>query len=163
MNAAIIPGKSAAGIELGSALNEFNQLFAGAKRWNRECQIQEAIGETSSWLHVPARKIGMPDRIENDYYYSHGAVRLGFDMNGALVLIVLAEGYKGRLFDGVGIGDRLDKILSYADLAYDDVDELHHVSINHQEIGLSIYAEEMPLHSSPDQKISRIFVHSDFL
>ncbi|AKU20335.1 hypothetical protein ACZ75_01105 [Massilia sp. NR 4-1] len=142
---------------------EFSELFVDAKHWNQATQIQEAIGETASWLHVVYDNVVGDDRITEDYYYSYGAVRLAFDAAGTLVMIVLAEGYQGTLFDEIRIGDRLDRVLNHADLHYDDVDELHHASIAEGEIGLSIYAEESPLFNLPDQKISRIFVHDDFL
>ena len=159
----IIPGNSAAGVILGASLNELDHLFAGAKKWNRDCQIQVAIEESTSCLEVTTSNPGVPGRIESDYYFARGAVRLSFDANGILVMIGLANGYCGLLFNEIKIDDPLVRVLPHADLSYDDVDELHHASINQQEIGLSIYAHEASLASSPDQKISRIFIHQDFL
>lgn len=159
----IVPGESAAGVKLGWHRDDFFQLFSKATQWDRKCQIQEAIEECASWLHVPPKKPVASGRIEDSYYYSKGAVRLCFDTDGFLVVIILAHGYAGKIFNKIGIGDKLMHVLTHADLVYDDNDELHHAFIDKHEIGLSFYADENPIFVSPEQNISRIFIHKDFL
>lgn len=75
-------------------------------------------------------------------------------------MIGVGDGYTGRLFDEVKVGDRLDAVLRHVDLCYDEADELHFALVDQQEIGLCFYAEEKPLAAAPDQTIQRIFINS---
>ncbi|WP_217423770.1 hypothetical protein, partial [Legionella micdadei] len=69
----IIPGKSAAGLDLGINFSEINDLITNPIQWKREDgQVQSVILNESGWIFVPTRtNNASPDSplINGRYYY----------------------------------------------------------------------------------------------
>jgi hypothetical protein len=160
----IIPGKSAAGFEIGVNIADLSEIVSNATPWRKEFgSIDQGVRQTPGWFYFSNQLCddGSPN-FGDDYYFGYGAVKLHFSTEGALDWIQLDEGYQGVLFGSIKIGDKLTDVLKYVELEYDDVEELH-IPITGSDIdGLLFFAEENTLEISPDQIIYRIFVSNGF-
>lgn len=158
----IIPGKSAAGLDLGIHFSELSDLIIEPFQWKREDgQVQSIILNEPGWIFVPTGiDSAAPDcsNIGGRYYYNFGSIELNFNSNGYLEIIALSNKYKGLFLDSIGIGDKLAKVEDFFKLTYDDVEELHFPSDNSEISGIIFQAEECPLEESPNQEIYRIIV-----
>jgi hypothetical protein len=158
----IIPGKSAAGLDLGINFSEINDLITNPIQWKREDgQVQSVILNESGWIFVPTRtNNASPDSplTNGRYYYNFGSIELNFNSSGDLVLIALSNKYQGLFLNSIGIGDKLAKVEDFFKLTYDDIEELHYPSVNSEISGIIFQAEECSLEESPNQDIYRIIV-----
>ncbi len=155
----IIPGKSAAGFELGMHFSQIEEIFVTAKPWSKqELQLGQAILNEPGWLYVSASELGNENSKGGTYYYGSGAVELHFNSNKYLDWIAVSAGYGGKLMGNVGVGDKLKNVADILDLIYDDVDELHIPADESSIKGIMFQADEAPLELSPDQNILRIIV-----
>ncbi|WP_339959019.1 hypothetical protein [Delftia acidovorans] len=58
-------------------------------------------------------------------YFGKGAVKIHFDENGLIDLIVVGKGYKGSLNKDIRVGDELRFVSKHFEIEYDSVEELH--------------------------------------
>jgi hypothetical protein len=160
LSAEIIPGKAAAGFDLGMSLVKFKEIDAKCTTWDDKVfQIQEAVQKEINWLYVPDLQMGVPiDFAGCSYYYGRGAIKLHFNKTGYLNLIEITEGYIGKLYGSIQIGDFLNEAHKLFEIEYDDVEELHFPSEESGIVGLMFKAEELPLDMSPDQIIRAILI-----
>jgi hypothetical protein len=156
----IAPGKSAAGFELGLDIKDFSGIASTAINWNPDIHsIAEAAATTPEWLFVSGVQLGMSKQDAGSiYYYKFGAIKLHFNPEGRLASIAVYDGYKGKLFGSIQVGDKLSKVCDLFDLIYDDVEELHFPVDDEEVSGIMFQAEEESLDTSPDQLITGILI-----
>lgn len=107
ISADIIPEQSAGGYSLGidfdDFLNRISQNFI-----HQDKEIDLSLTTHNSWVI---------ERFSNEYFvdykfaYWNNAVILRFGTNNKLNCIKLKKGYHGKIFNKVGINDRLDKLI----------------------------------------------------
>ncbi|WP_202760261.1 hypothetical protein [Delftia acidovorans] len=91
-------------------------------------------------------------------YFGKGAVKVHFDENGLIDLIVVGKGYKGSLNKDIRVGEELRFVSKHCEIEYDSVEELHFLVDEEIANRISFYAEEESLDDSPNQRIDRIFI-----
>lgn len=164
----IVPGVSAAGFFLNQSSNQFDEVIAKASRWNRSIiQLGQAVDTVEGWLLVDDFQLGSPDMecMKEKYllkrrslYFGKGAVKVHFDENGLIDLIVVGKGYKGSLNKDIRVGEELRFVSKHFEIEYDSVEELHFPVDEEIANRISFYAEEESLDDSPNQRIDRIFI-----
>ncbi|OTG84175.1 hypothetical protein B9T31_13540 [Acinetobacter sp. ANC 4558] len=167
MEAEIIPGKSAAGFELGILFDDFIKQVK-YKKFESRNDFNPKVEEKGTWGIIHRDEISFNlDYINEIQCKWENSVELVFDMNklGKLTWIYLYEGYKGKLLNILGIGDRLDSVKDEFDFDfYGDAHYLmykegspHYGDIVGVEIGTNYlieYSEEYP-----DQIITSFLVY----
>ena len=112
MNAEVIPGKSAAGFELGILFDDFIKQIE-YKKFESRHDYDPKFEKKGVWgiFHRDEMTFNL-DHINEITCKWGNSIRLVFDMNesGKLIWIYLYEGYKGKLLNRLGIGDRLDSV-----------------------------------------------------
>ena len=112
MNAEVIPGKSAAGFELGILFDDFIKQIE-YKKFESRHDYDPKFEKKGLWgiFHRDEMTFNL-DHINEITCKWGNSFRLVFDMNesGKLIWIYLYEGYKGKLLNRLGIGDRLDSV-----------------------------------------------------
>ncbi|WP_445346723.1 hypothetical protein [Acinetobacter bohemicus] len=159
MDAEVIPGKSAAGFELGILFDDFIKQIK-YKNIKYRCDFDPQVDKKGMWriFHRDEMTFNF-DHINEISCNWENSVELVFDMNklGKLTWIYLYEGYKGKLLKMLGIGDRLDLVKDefdfdfYGDVHYLKYKEgsLHYGDIVGVEIGTNYLVEYSDEH--PDQ------------
>ena len=157
MGAEVIPGKSAAGFELGILFDDFIKKIK-YKKFESRHDFDPKVEEKEIWgiFHRDEMTFNL-DCINETHCKWENSVELVFDMNksGKLTQIYLYEGYKGKLLNILGIGDRLDSVKDefdfdfYGDAHYLKYKEgsLHYGDVVGVEIGTNYlveYSEEYP-------------------
>ena len=157
MNAEVIPGKSAAGFELGILFDDFIKQIE-YKKFESRHDYDPKFEKKGVWgiFHRDEMTFNL-DHINEITCKWGNSIRLVFDMNesGKLIWIYLYEGYKGKLLNRLGIGDRLDSVKDefdfdfYGDAHYLKYKEgsLHYGDVVGVEIGTNYlveYSEEYP-------------------
>lgn len=162
--AEIVPGKSAAGFELGMNIDQFKDVTTKAKRWVRsDGQLGAAVRSEPGWLFVDVRQLSETQKEYGScgiYHYGSGAVELKFDSHGFLEWVAVGDGYKGKFKGTIGVDDKLKKVADIFDLIYDNVEELHFPVDDSGVSGIMFQAEEISLELSPDQEIYRIIIYN---
>lgn len=157
MNAEVIPGKSAAGFELGILFDDFIEQIKYKKIESHD-DFDSQIEEKGIWTIFHRAETTFNLEHINEISCNWGnSVELVFDMNksGKLTWIYLYDGYKGKLLNILGIGDRLDSVKDEFDFDfYGDVHYLkykegspHYGDVVGVEIGTNYlveYSEEYP-------------------
>lgn len=153
--AEIIPGKSAAGFDLGASSGEIKSTILELKEWSSSSgeALYEAIRSESGWLSY------VQESGEEILYFGRGMVELHFSDKGVLYNIFLFDRYVGTLWGGVKIGASLSMAQQQCPLEYDEGDEVHYPVEGGGISGVAFYAEELPLDEAPDQLISGISIH----
>ncbi|WP_171014202.1 hypothetical protein [Chitinivorax sp. B] len=154
--AEIVPGKSAAGFDLGASINEVKSSICSLSEWQTSSGIPlyEAIRSESGWLAY-VRENG-----EEVLYFGNGMIELNFSAEGVLFNIFISNEYAGALWGDVKVGSPLSMAQQHYPLEYDEGDEMHYPTEESAVIGVAFYAEELPLEEAPDQLISGISVHN---
>ena len=140
MNAEVIPGKSAAGFELGILFDDFIKQIE-YKKFESRHDYDPKFEKKGVW--------GIFHRDEMTFNLDH------INESGKLTWIYLYEGYKGKLLNRLGIGDRLDSVKDefdfdfYGDVHYLKYKEgsLHYGDVVGVEIGTNYlveYSDEYP-------------------
>ncbi len=145
-------GKSLAGFTLGDELDNFIPLVDTIlKRSETDRQINEIIHSNQGVLLF----------VQDDWYdifFSQPRIELCFSKKGKLWHIIVSDGYKGEIFDGLKIGDRLADIKH--PLYFDDPDEVHYlIDDGHVISGIWFYTGEGELEEDPDQRILEVRVY----
>lgn len=153
--AEIVPGKSAAGFNLGITISEVRSSICALREWQPGYGIvlYEAIRSESGWLTF-TRENG-----EVVLYFGRGMIELHFSARGVLFNIFLSDGYTGILWENIKVGSPLAIAQQLYPLEYDEGDEMHYPTKESAVVGVAFYAEESPLDEAPDQLISGISVH----
>lgn len=162
--AEIIPGRSAAGFELGMDVGDIGDVVNQARHWKRsDGQLGLAVLHEPGWLFASLPEISGKESSDlgGIYFYGSGAVEMKFNSSGVLEWIAVGEGYKGKLMGVVGVGDKLQQVVNIFDLVYDDVEELHFPIDESNISGIMFQAEEVALEKLPDQAIHRIIINPD--
>lgn len=154
--AEIVPGKSAAGFNLGSSISEVKASISDLKEWRPtgEVGLYEAIRSELGWLSYERESGG--GRV---LYFGGGMIELHFSAKGILFNIFISDGYAGALWEEIKVGSALSVVQSRCPLKYDEGDEMHYPAEESAVVGVAFYAEELPLDEAPDQLISGISVH----
>lgn len=156
----IVPGKSAGGFTIGNSLDQVCSHFESVKVWTRASgeQLQAAIRSTMGWLDAPLKELGGGQAIGHIFYFGGGVLQLHFNSTLILSGIVVFEGYRGSLLEGVSVGEPLSNVLKICAIEYDDVDEMHYPVPESGLEGVAFIAEERSLDDSPGQTIAGISV-----
>lgn len=140
LDAPIVPGRSAAGFEIGQLASTLDQALSVARRvsYRPGFNLNEAIQQNVGLLVIEDfPKPGSGRTL----YFGPDIVRLVFSSDGRLGCIYLFDGYLG-VYNGVAIGDPLACITSGETLEFDDGDEMYYrIGIDGEYIaGLAICA-----------------------
>ncbi|WP_053937425.1 hypothetical protein [Amantichitinum ursilacus] len=162
LSAEIVPGKSGAGFHLGATFFELEDIFCTAKRWNlSDGQIQEVVVRESGWLLKPSLSSADPAiTTDGTYYYQQGILRVHFTA-GILDWLEVSDGYMGKLFENIRVGDPLAKVREHFEIEYDDVEELHFPTSDSGVSGVAFRAALQSLESFSEQLIEGIFIIPD--
>jgi hypothetical protein len=121
----LIPGTSAAGWRIGTRLAECSALTHGATlvEYRPGFDLVNAINANEGVLLVRDSPRGSGHITA---YVGHGVVTFRFNRRGELYEVAVADGYKGRAFDRIGIGSPLDEVRSLFPVFYDGGDEMYY-------------------------------------
>jgi hypothetical protein len=129
VEAAIEPGKACAGFFIGQRISEILCQFdpSEMRTWRRieGEQLAQSIGKTAGWLRVPVTEIAAGSLGGEIWHYSHGMIELHFSPSGLLFDISVFEGYRGLLFNSIGIGSSMQKLEGIYSLSYHDGEEVY--------------------------------------
>ena len=153
-------GKSLAGFQIGSKLELYLPY------------IHKTIdGKKLGWnINIPVNNEGIllyewPELYGSGYsiFIKKPKIELIFTDKGNLCHIIVGQGYKGEIFDGVKIGDKLADIKH--DLVVDNTEPLHYLSDGQGGIIGGIYyaAGGLELADDPDAIIETVCVYDDGL
>lgn len=160
MNSPIIPRQSAAGFELNTHVDNIFYDKENIPLWNELAgSLPDVILRTDDWIRFSPKFSNAFNADTGDqFYFNRGALQLIFDRKNILKCIALSNGYHGKLFEKISIGNRLDDVLKFFEIKYDQNDEVHYPADEESYPGIEFYAEECSLAESPEQVISAIFV-----
>ena len=156
IDAAILPGKAAAGFEIGLSIDKVKADISSLIQWHPSCgaSLGQFIDATSGWLS------SVWESGREVLYFGKGQVELHFSAKGELYNIFVFDGYAGAVFGEIRVGDPLSLMLKHCPLEYDEADEMHYPAEDSLIKGIAFYAEELPLAEAPNQVISIISVHN---
>lgn len=155
LQAEIVPGKSAAGFELGARIEAIKSSIPHSDQWQPDkMQLVEAIAASLGWLNVINSQLneGAGGEI---LYYGKGSVELHFNSEGILYCISVFKGYSGLLFDEVKIGDPLASLKKWFDCFYDEGDEIYYPEDTDEYPGVGFHADS----GSPNETIFGMSIH----
>src|SRR5262245_53370832 len=120
LDAALIPGTSAAGIPIGVRLSGCRGLLQGAAEveYRPGFNLVEAIGCNTGVLVV--RNYFPMGSGHTAVFYQADVIRLCFIADEELFEVSVWEGYRGRAFGRVGIGSRLQEVRELFPVLYVD-------------------------------------------
>jgi hypothetical protein len=158
LDAAIVPGRSAAGFRLGENLGSIEAELPNLTDWVPERQqLVEALAATEGWLRAKTHS-AQGDLRGTLLAFKGGAVELQFSPQDILCEIRLADGYRGKVLNDIGIGDRLASVSARCSLSFDDGDEMYYPEAGAASGGLGFIAAA-PQDEEVDRKILGISVH----
>jgi hypothetical protein len=158
LNADLIPGTSAAGWRIGVRLPECHAMTRGAT----EVEYRPGFNLVDAIIHNAGVLV-----VRNTFPLGSGhtavvvgadVVRFGFNARGELFEVSVREGYHGRAFGSVGIGNSVAEVRSLFPVFFDSGDELFYPDTElapHAPSGIGFYAgDDEPPDDAPIMAIS---------
>lgn len=157
LNAAIIPGNSAGGFEIGMHMTDVLENISNVCDWDTSQQISEAIKTADGWLRAFA-SLESNSKSGGVLFSPGGKVELRFNSQNELYRIDVLDGYAGKLFDVPFMGRRLSDLQKFIPTEYDFGDELHYPKTESGVEGIAFYTNGRSLSADPEQIICGVSV-----
>lgn len=155
LQAAIVPGLSAAGFEIGMDISEIAEILDGAIISDQEVTIA-ALRQNYG---VVAKRD--QDKRISSLIFGDDQVRLSFNASGKLFCIFLFEGYKGKYLEEISIGVPMSSVQRLHPLLYDGGDEMCYIADAEENIvpGIAFAGSRCSLEVDPGQLVCGLCVH----
>ncbi|MBU5615820.1 hypothetical protein KPY62_01620 [Psychrobacter sp. TAE2020] len=149
-------GKGIAGIKFGDRIENFLPLVKTVVDGNKIPWTTDIYIDNESVLMYI-----VPNDNGNIIYFSNPELKLGFNAQGSLDVVIAGKGYKGEVFEGgVKIGSRIGDIKH--PLVLDDSEDVHYLMDEDGEVihGIYFVADGLEVDDDPDQKIQEVRVYN---
>lgn len=152
-----IVGKSLAGFNLGESLSDLLGIVDTIIDGNEIDWTVDLINSNSGILLYKFKEGG------GVMYFAHPNLELNFNAEGILCTIIAGDGYKGKIYGDLGVGDKLGEIEHL--LYLDDTNDVHYLCDENDDIlpGIYFVAEGEPVDEEPDQIITQVCIYDRHL
>lgn len=163
LEAAIVPGLSAAGFSLGEDFNSIQEKIGSVNWYESNSRLDDVLFSNTGWVGVRSTvgtAIGLYKVVES-LVYRNDLVSLDFGDTQRLYRVVIGKGYLGS-FKSLVPGDGLELLEGMYGLDFNDMDDDFLIIESGKYVeGISFITDHRAsLEQAPDQKIEYISVHN---
>lgn len=129
LDAELIPGKSAAGFQIGKKISDYPLLIKQAKKVELDPGVRlfDIINDSDGVLYHSVLNPEFDWETKYiSFFYKNDIVRLNFNTKEVLYAIWIFEGYQGKFNETIGIGSPLREVEKLFDLVYEEGDEMYY-------------------------------------